>query len=59
MKNLEESILKAMRAGIFKAYLLLEYTRCTDLDEFCGAVVSLVKKKKIRISEVTGYFELV
>lgn len=56
---MKEKLLEAMNAGIFKAHLLLEYTGCTDLNEFCEAMLSLVREKKIRRSEVTGYYEII
>lgn len=56
---MKEKLLEAMNAGIFKAHLLLEYTDCTDLNEFCEAMLSLVREKKIRRSEVTGYYEVI
>lgn len=56
---MKEKLLEAMNAGIFKAHLLLEYTGCTNLDEFCEAMLSLVREKKIRRSEVTGYYEII
>ena len=58
-KSMKEKLLEAMNAGIFKAHLLLEYTDCTDLNEFCEAMLSLVREKKIRRSEVTGYYEVI
>lgn len=58
-KVMKEKLLEAMNAGIFKAYLLLEYTGCTDLNEFCEAMLYLVREKKIRRSEVTGYYEII
>ena len=59
IKDMKEKLLEAMNAGIFKAHLLLEYTDCTDLNEFCEAMLSLVREKKIRRSEVTGYYEVI
>lgn len=56
---MKEKLLEAMNAGIFKAHLLLEYTGCTNLDEFCEAMLSLVREKKIRYSKVTGYYEII
>lgn len=43
---MKEKLLEAMNAGIFKAHLLLEYTGCTDLNEFCEAMLSLVRGEK-------------
>lgn len=59
IKIMKEKLLEAMNAGIFKAHLLLEYTDCTDINEFCKAMLSLVREKKIRRSEVTGYYEVI
>lgn len=56
---MKEKLLEAMNAGIFKAHLLLKYTDCTDLNEFFEAMLSLVREKKIRYSEVTGYYEII
>jgi hypothetical protein len=56
---MKEKLLEAMSAGIFKAHLLLEYTGCTDLNEFFEAMLSLVREKKIRKSEVTGYYKVI
>ena len=59
IKVMKEKLLEAMNAGIFKAHLLLEYTGCTNLDEFCKAMLSLVREKKIKYSKVTGYYEVI
>lgn len=58
-KDMKEKLLEAMNAGISEGYLLIEYTGCTNLDEFCEAMLSLVREKKIRRSEVTGYYEII
>lgn len=58
-ENMKEKLLEAMNAGIFKVHLLLKYTDCTDLNEFFEAMLSLVREKKIRRSEVTGYYEII
>lgn len=59
MECMEYKLLKALNNGVFKAHLLMECAGCTNISEFCEAMLNLVRDKKIRMSEITGYYEVI
>lgn len=56
---MEYKLLEALNNGVFKAHLLMEYAGCTSISEFCEAMLILVRNKKIRMSEITGYYVVI
>lgn len=37
----------------------MEYAGYANISEFCEAMLNLVRAKKIRMSEITGYYEVI